>query len=208
VIVAYERRRSLYAQRVDSAGLPRWTQGSPQLCSADYYRGAAGIVSDGADGAVIILYDSRTDTEGTASLVAQHLASGGLYAQRVNAAGVPQWVGNCVAVYRGPCDPIGCAAVADGAGGAIIAWSDGRSGNAYYDMNIYVQRVDRRGRSQWMPAGVALCTARGSQVPLGIVSDGAAGASSRGSMTAIAHAKEPFPVSSPNVSVPPEPPYG
>jgi len=62
--------------------------------------------------------------------------------------------------------------VPDGAGGAIIVWSDVRNGNE----DIYAQRVDAAGVVQWAPNGVALCLAASSQSFPAIVSDGAGGA--------------------------------
>ncbi|TAK53579.1 MAG: hypothetical protein EPO24_14210, partial [Bacteroidetes bacterium] len=43
----------------------------------------------------------------------------------------------------------------DGAGGAIIAWSDNRNGN--YD--IYAQRLNAEGIAQWAANGIVLCNA-------------------------------------------------
>ncbi len=64
------------------------------------------------------------------------------------------------------------AIVPDGSGGAIVTWSDNRSGN--YD--IYAQRVSAAGAVQWAADGVALCTAASAQVYPMTVSDGAGGA--------------------------------
>lgn len=63
--------------------------------------------------------------------------------------------------------------VSDGAGGAIAAWVDWRSGPADY---IYAQRVTGSGNVLWMTDGIPLCTAMGTVGPPSIVSDGAAGA--------------------------------
>ncbi len=64
------------------------------------------------------------------------------------------------------------AIVTDGAGGAIIAWSDNRSGN--YD--IYAQRVNAAGVVQWQANGIAICTAAGSQFSPVLISDNNGGA--------------------------------
>ena len=62
-------------------------------------------------------------------------------------------------------------AVPDGAGGAIIVWSDWRAG-----AQVYAQRVDSLGRPLWGKDGIGLSTpARYSQAPA-IASDGAGGA--------------------------------
>src|SRR5262245_12944854 len=61
---------------------------------------------------------------------------------------------------------------ADGAGGAIVAWQDARTGSN----DVYVQRVNAVGAPQWTANGVALCTTPGPSVVPTIVSDGAGGA--------------------------------
>src|SRR5438128_7384928 len=60
--------------------------------------------------------------------------------------------------------------VSDGAGGAIIAWHDARSGNN----DIYAQRVRASGAVDpaWPANGRALCTAADTQAWPQIISDG------------------------------------
>src|SRR5262249_39357689 len=65
------------------------------------------------------------------------------------------------------------ALVADGAGGAVIAWTDGRAGNAGH---IWAQRLDASGAALWTPNGVPLCTAPIGQANPAIAPDGAHGA--------------------------------
>ena len=69
-------------------------------------------------------------------------------------------------------DQTNTAIVTDGAGGAIIVWSDNRSGN--YD--IYAQRVNAAGVVQWQANGVAICTAAGNQFFPIVISDNNGGA--------------------------------
>jgi hypothetical protein len=64
------------------------------------------------------------------------------------------------------------ASVPDGAGGAIVTWSDAR-GSAE---DIYAQRISAAGAVQWTADGVLLCTATWEQRYPTIVSDGAGGA--------------------------------
>ena len=66
--------------------------------------------------------------------------------------------------------------VSDGAGGAIVAWYDGRSGND----DIYAQRVNASGTCLWAANGVALCTAAGNQQAPRFVPTAPAARSSRG----------------------------
>ncbi len=62
--------------------------------------------------------------------------------------------------------------VSDGAGGAIVVWSDLRSGS--YD--LYAQRVSAAGAPLWAANGIVVCNAGGSQTNPLVVSDGNGGA--------------------------------
>ena len=57
-------------------------------------------------------------------------------------------------------------------GGIIAAWQDDR----HADTDIYAQRANSQGESQWVVDGVPVCTAAGSQLWLQGTSDGAGGA--------------------------------
>lgn len=88
--------------------------------------------------------------------------------QAVNAAWVEDGNPICTGAGRqaNPC------IVPDGAGGAIIVWEDGRSGEG----DIYAQRVDPYGRLMWRTAGAVVCAEPDWQRHLHMVPDGAGGA--------------------------------
>ena len=151
----------IYAQRVDAAGAPQWTLDGVALCTASGSQIYPAIVSDGAGGAIVTWEDYRSGTSD-------------IYAQRVDAAGAPQWAADGVALCSATGGQYNPTIDSDGGGGAIVTWSDGRSGNLNSD--IYAQRVDAAGVSQWTADGVALCTALQDQLYPMIVSDGAGGA--------------------------------
>lgn len=119
------------------------------------------VASDGYGGAIIAWEDERLGA-----------ANPDIYSQRITLGGDTLWRenGEAVCVAAGyqqspqiiPGDP----------GGAIITWEDQRSGNS----DIYVQRIDPNGVSQWTADGAALCTAAGAQIAPRIVSDGSGGA--------------------------------
>ena len=67
----------------------------------------------------------------------------------------------------------GSTIVSDGAGGAIITWSDFRT--VFYS-DIYAQRINASGTVQWTTDGVAICIAADDQSNPTIVSDGSGGA--------------------------------
>src|SRR5262249_44171343 len=104
----------------------------------------------------------------------EHLYSD-IYLQHVNGTGVPLWatsdggIGVCT-VYNVQQNPV---LVSDGAGGVIVVWQDCRNG---VNFDIYAQKVNSSGATQWMPGGVALCTAGDSQLRPEAIPDGFGGA--------------------------------
>ncbi len=163
IVTWYEYRSGtpdIYAQRVNAAGAPQWTANGVAVCTAAHNQDTPTIASDGAGGAIVTWQDTRSGTDSD------------IYAQRVNAVGAPQWTANGVALCTAASEQYVPTIVSDGAGGAIVTWQDLRSGN--YD--VYVQRVNALGVSQWTADGVALSTAVNDQVTPTIASDGAGGA--------------------------------
>ena len=67
---------------------------------------------------------------------------------------------------------INARVVSDGAGGAILAWEDGRG----VDPGIYAQRVSASGSPMWGIDGVPICTASGYRWGVQMISDGVGGA--------------------------------
>ncbi len=82
-----------------------------------------------------------------------------------------QWFPNGTAVSTANLNQLYPAVVSDGAGGAIIAWVDQRSGE-----DIYAQRVSEFGLLLWNPDGVPIVTAIESQTDVAMVADGSGGA--------------------------------
>jgi len=150
----------IYAQRMNAAGVPQWTEYGAAICTAAYDQGYPAIASDGSGGAIITWMDYRS---GSAFDV---------YAQRVNTSGVPEWTADGVAICTAVGDQNAPAIVSDGSGGAIITWMDLRGSD--YDM--YVQRVNTSGLPQWTADGVAICTTIGDTYYPTIVSSGSGGA--------------------------------
>ncbi len=151
----------IYAQRVNASGTAQWAPNGLIICNAPLQQGSATLVSDGAGGAIVTWEDFR---------------GGGntrdIYAQRINASGAVQWATNGMAI----CTTNTVSSpriVGDGAGGAIITWSDFRTATS---TDIYAQRVNASGAVQWTIDGVAICTAANNQGAPGIVSDSAGGA--------------------------------
>ena len=155
----------VYAQRVDSNGIPQWTPDGIAVCDTTGHQFGGGIVSDGAGGAIIAWTDERADS-----------LTGDIYALRILASGVPDpaWPANGRALCAETHDQMDPVLVADGAGGAIVAWSDGRFPATA--MDVYAQRVSASGVPLWTPDGVVVCAASLNQFATGVVSDGSGGA--------------------------------
>lgn len=79
-----------------------------------------------------------------------------IYAQCIDKHGANQWGTNGVKVCGASGDQINPVLCTDGNGGAIICWSDNRSGNG----QVYAQRVRRDGVVMWVDNGV-LCSVEG-----------------------------------------------
>lgn len=156
----------IYAQRVSDDGTVCWRTNGVALCTAIGGQQFAAIASDGEGGAIVTWDDFRND--------------GDIYAQRISANGVPQWTANGVAL----CTAVGCQyhdytsppawIASDGAGGAIVTWTDRRSG--YGSEDIYAQRISASGVVQWAADGVATGIAEWDQSFSTLVSDGTGGA--------------------------------
>jgi len=152
----------IHAQRVNTSGAPQWTVDGVALAAASNYQVLAGTIPDGAGGAIATWRDYRMGSGNT-----------DVYARRVNASGVPQWTADGTAVCTFTNHQVQVAIASDGAGGAIITWTDFRNAGI---PDIYAQRMSAAGAALWAVDGVALCTAAADQVLPAIVSDGAGGA--------------------------------
>ncbi len=156
----------IYAQHVLASGAvdPAWPLDGQALCTASQSQQSPQIVSDGAGGAIVTWQDLRTGTTD-------------IYAQRVMATGVvsPTWPANGQVICGALSYQYGPMIASDGAGGAIIAWEDYRSGTNY---DIYAQHVLASGTvdAGWPVDGRVLCAAANGQYGPVIASDGGGGA--------------------------------
>jgi hypothetical protein len=155
----------IYAQRVNGSGLVQWTVNGVELCVRTDDQFFDGIVSDGVGGA-IVAWDNSPNV----------LAySDDVYAQRVNGSGAALWTANGVAVCTAGHILDDAEMVSDGAGGAIVTWSDDRNSFTTGD-DVYAQRLNASGVAQWTLNGVDVCTAPGEQKSPELVSSGVGGA--------------------------------
>jgi hypothetical protein len=154
--------RNIYVQRVDASGAPRWTANGVVLAPFAAHQLLAQLCPDGSGGAIIAWEDVRNGA-----------ANKDIFAQRVNASGTPLWTATGVPVCTVPGDQSGLKVVPDGAGGAIIAWTDSRTGGI---ADIYAQRLNASGTPLWTADGVVVCDASDTQGALELTTDGAGGA--------------------------------
>jgi hypothetical protein len=163
--------RDIYTERITGSGAPAagWPAGWLVACDAAGTQNGPHLVSDGSGGAFAVWLDRRTAPDGDPFI--QHLKSDG--------TPVSGWPANGIAV----CNASGIeqlsldSVVGDGAGGAIVVWSDARDSLATA-RDVYAQRLDSDGsvHTGWVTNGVALCTAAGDQNDVHCVSDGSGGA--------------------------------
>jgi hypothetical protein len=163
----------VYLQRVTGSGTiaPGWPLGGLAVCGLPAYQSPTAIASDGAGGALVVWHDFR------------NAGSGGtgqdVYAQRILADGsvAPGWTAGGVPVSRAPDYQNLPVVVADGAGGAFIAWEDDRD-YATHSVDIYAQHLTAAGAvaAGWPADGLAVCTDPAGQVEPRILADGAGGA--------------------------------
>jgi hypothetical protein len=169
VIVTWARLQDpsaglVLAQRVSADGTILWRSGGINVHSGWGLKRYPSIMNDGVGGAIIAWEDGRDD-----------VGYPDIYVQRIDLAGTTGWKLNGVAVCAAPYEQQSPRMVSDGSGGAIIVWSDRRSGKGYFD--IYAQRVDRTGIARWAQNGIQVCA--GVNIFTGqfdVVPDGVGGA--------------------------------
>lgn len=150
-IVCWEDQRNpnfpkIYAQRITSSGKRSWEKGSLPLSKVDARQGLPLMVPDGSGGAIIAWEDERNP-----------LGLKDLYGQRISGSGELLWGKNGVAINSENGDQTEADMISDGAGGAILAWTDYRRGERNPD--IYTQRIDGSGKPLWPKEGVLVCGA-------------------------------------------------
>ncbi len=117
------------------------------------------MVGDGANGAFLAWTKNAT------------LGLGDPYVQHMRGGGGIAWPAGGVALCTAPTDQY-AGLVADGTGGVIAAFVDGRSGTS---IDVYAQRVNAAGVVQWGANGLPICVAPGDIQRMSPVTDGAGG---------------------------------
>ena len=132
----------------------------------DYYD----VISDGQGGAIIVW----TESDG---------GNINIYAQKINSIGSLLWGQSGTVICNDTTEQKMVVLCTDGAGGAIVAWTDKRDAVQY---DIYAQRINATGKTQWGNEkswggnpdrnGTVICNATRGQYNTQICSDKANGA--------------------------------
>ena len=144
--------------------LAQWSSDSTinnHICTTSRQQGAERVVSDGHGGAIIAWWDLDLTT-----------SNYNIYAQRIDSAGILQWVDSGVVICANPLLQQNPEMTSDNHGGAIIVWQDNRSGNC----EIYAQRINGSGVVQWTADGVSVGNATNCQTFPQVISDSSDGA--------------------------------
>jgi len=150
----------IYAQRVDAGGVVQWAANGVPVCTTTGSQMNCEVVPDGSGGAIVVWPDYRAGSVSD------------IYAQRIDGTGTAMWTTNGEVVCNASGSQYGLGVIADGSGGAVVAWVDLRSTND----GIYAQRIDATGATQWTADGVPVCIAAGAQAFPLIVSTPTVGA--------------------------------
>ncbi|HEY6952937.1 MAG TPA: hypothetical protein VI758_11050, partial [Bacteroidota bacterium] len=165
----------VYAQRINASGVRQWAVGGDSngvvVCNSSKDQDEAVAATDGSGGAIITWMDYRNDGGSGTNI--------DIYAQRVNASGIRQWIQssdtNGIVICNQSNNQLYPAIASNGAGGAYITWQDYRSGT---NDDIYVQMISANGIVQFYypSGGFAVCTAANNQLSPVITADGLGGA--------------------------------
>jgi hypothetical protein len=151
--------------RLTGAGVvsPGWPAAGVIPCPSLRHQVSPVLVSDDAGGALVVWEESE-------------LGQRKLRAARVNALAAlePGWPAAGLVLATASGQQRSATMIRDGAGGALVAWQDSRSGAG----DIYAQRITSAGviASGWAATGVAGCSQAAEQSAPAILNDGAGGA--------------------------------
>jgi hypothetical protein len=149
----------IIVQQINANGIIEWGSSGVVVCGLATDQLRPQLANDSSDGAIIVWQDQRNGP-----------AQSNLYAQRVNAGGVPQWTLNGVAIAPSSSPQLSHKILSDGNGGAFITWLGGAYSNA-----VYAQRINSQGSFQWASSGVSVGYPGQSNTPV-IATDGGTGA--------------------------------
>lgn len=150
--------RDIYAQRLDSGGIPQWGANGLAVCDDLAPQEVPLAVMDGAGGAFVAWHDYRS-------------GASRLFAQRIDGNGAGQWTADGIAVASGGSSQFIDGLSPDGAGGVHVAFAKQNS-----SFDGYVQRIDGSGALQWGATGTPVALKSDTQSLFAMGRDGGNGA--------------------------------
>jgi len=135
----------IYARHVSGTGTLSWGNADGlHVCYTDSTQWHPVIVADGAGGAIIAWEDWRNGT------TKPSITNSDIYAKRIDASGATVWGGSFgIPVCDTTFNQTYPVMISDGAGGAIVAWLDSRTGGP----GIYAQKISSNGTMSWASNG-------------------------------------------------------
>lgn len=133
-----DARGAVYVQRMTAAGVPAfdWPADGLLIGGVASTDEAPALATDGAGGLYVVWSDVRNGASNR-DIYAQHVLS--------NAAIASGWAAGGNPVCVDPATQYEAAIIADGAGGAIVAWRDGRVTNQESVASIFAQGISPDG---------------------------------------------------------------
>ncbi len=141
----------IYAQRISSTGAAQWLTNGVSICNAPNQQQNPTLDIDGWGGAIITWQDKRLNVDYD------------IYAQKINSIGIVGWTANGIVVCNAVNTQSNPKIEPDGTNGAIIGWIDKRNALNY---DIYSQRINSSGATQWTINGTLVCGAANNQSAL------------------------------------------
>jgi len=154
----YFYNMDLYAQRMDSSGIPQWEYNGTPVCTTGEHQRMPDIIEDNEGGAIMVWRDTRT-------------IDPGVYCQRLDSLGTELWGLNGVAISTGPWTHGGGLLCSSGTA-FIVLFGDKRSGN----WGIYAQRIRNDGSIVWDSSGIPVCSDSAQIMQFDVVGDNQGGA--------------------------------
>ncbi len=140
VIIFLYMYPKLYARKYNTAGTEIWDVGGVTVTSKASLSGT-NIYNAGVDGSGNVYVGWNT-----------YNLEHDIYAQKLNSSGVKQWGFDGIGVCVAPGDQKYPQIVPDNSGGALLVWTEDRSGN-----KIFSRQVQSNGVPVWEWAGVTVC---------------------------------------------------
>ena len=167
VFIAWKDYRNgapdIYAQHLDSLGVPKWTLNGVPVCTDPADQSTPAIVSDMNGGVIIAWSDWRSSIERD------------LYAQRLDPNGNPLWTVNGAVVTNLNEREHNERLVSDEMGGAFVVFEKQNPANGYR-WEVWMQRINGNGNTLWQPGGIRLTQTTGEFLNPRMQKDGKGGA--------------------------------